>query len=75
MPKVTFEYNLGKIEDHIKKEDTFYRETLSPTERLTVCLRKEESSHDNSVLVRIIVYFHLNVTATNGNNRNFLKFH
>ena len=41
MPKVTFEYNLpvSKIEGHIKKEDTFYREAISSTERLAVCLR------------------------------------
>ena len=33
MPKVTFEYNLSKIEGHMKKVDRFYRET---TERLAV---------------------------------------
>ena len=30
---------LSKIEGHIKKEDTFYREAISSTERLAVCLR------------------------------------
>ena len=39
MPKLTFEYNLSKIEGHIKKEDTFYREAIRSTERLAVCLR------------------------------------
>ena len=29
MPIVTPEYNLSKIEGHIKKEDTFYQETVS----------------------------------------------
>ena len=38
MPKVTFEYNLSKIKGHIKKEGTFYREAISSTERLVVCL-------------------------------------
>ena len=33
------EYKLSKIEGHIKKEDTFFREALSSTERLAVCLR------------------------------------
>ena len=56
MPKVTFKCNLSKIEGHIKKEDTFHREAISSTERLAVCLRQEESSHNNySVLVHIIV--------------------
>ena len=38
MPKMTFEYNLSKIEGHNKKEDTFYREAINSTERLAVCL-------------------------------------
>ena len=66
---------LSKIEGHIKKESTFYREAISPTERLYVCLRLEESSHNYSILVHIIVYFLFNVMASNSNNRNFLKFH
>ena len=38
MPNVTFECNLSKFEGHIKKEDTFYREAISSTERLAASI-------------------------------------
>ena len=37
--KVKFDYYISKIEDHIKKESTFYREAISSTDKLAVCLR------------------------------------
>jgi len=30
---------LSKIENGLKKEDTSYRKSISPTEKLSVCLR------------------------------------
>ena len=48
MPKVTFEYNLSKIEGHIKKEDTFYREAIKEKDWLCVKGKKK---------VRIIISY------------------
>ncbi|CAI6375964.1 unnamed protein product [Macrosiphum euphorbiae] len=39
MPQYSFNVLLHKIENDIKKQDTFWREAIIPRERLAVCLR------------------------------------
>jgi len=39
MPLYSFNVLLHKIENDIKKQDTFWREAITPRERLAVCLR------------------------------------
>lgn len=39
MSLVTFHELLSKVEPYLKKEDTFWRQSISPKQRLAVCLR------------------------------------